>query len=77
MWIVDRHPEHSNVFIAGSFCGTGFKFALTVGKLVMHMMTNRDDHKNWPKLRDGHHFKYMHKFSLDLNRRKSKDSKND
>lgn len=33
-FIVDQHPSQRNIFIAGGFSGTGFKFALTIGKVM-------------------------------------------
>ncbi len=33
-FIVDRHPEHENVFIAAGFSGHGFKFAPVVGSVL-------------------------------------------
>lgn len=33
-FIIDVHPEHTNVFIAAGFSGHGFKFASAIGELV-------------------------------------------
>ena len=41
MFIVDRHPQKANIFIAGGFSGTGFKFALTIGKLMVQMVNKQ------------------------------------
>ncbi|KAK0397569.1 hypothetical protein QR680_002175 [Steinernema hermaphroditum] len=37
-FIIDRHPDYDNVFIGGGFSGTGFKFSLTVGKILTRMV---------------------------------------
>ncbi|TMS37118.1 hypothetical protein L596_004118 [Steinernema carpocapsae] len=37
-FIIDRHPDHPNVFIGGGFSGTGFKFGPTVGKILCRMV---------------------------------------
>jgi len=49
MWIIDRHPDNTNIYIAGGFSGTGFKYALTVGKLIVQMMAGVEK----PTIRDG------------------------
>lgn len=36
-FIIDRHPLYPNILIAGGMSGTGFKFALTVGKIITRM----------------------------------------
>jgi len=36
-FIIDRHPAHENVLIAGGFSGHGFKFAPVVGKTLASM----------------------------------------
>ncbi|KAL3118563.1 hypothetical protein niasHT_005778 [Heterodera trifolii] len=41
-FIVDRHPRHQNVFIAGGFSGTGFKFALTIGTVLAQWVNGED-----------------------------------
>jgi len=33
-FILDRHPEHKNIFIAAGFSGHGFKFATAVGEAM-------------------------------------------
>ncbi|MDF2648054.1 MAG: methyltryptophan oxidase [Paenibacillus sp.] len=33
-FIIDHHPEHDHVFIAGGFSGHGFKFASVVGEIL-------------------------------------------
>jgi sarcosine oxidase len=33
-FILDRHPGHPNVFLAGGFSGHGFKFASVVGEIL-------------------------------------------
>ena len=33
-FIIDQHPKHSNVFLAGGFSGHGFKFASVVGEIL-------------------------------------------
>jgi sarcosine oxidase len=33
-FIIDRHPEHERVFVAGGFSGHGFKFASVVGEVM-------------------------------------------
>ncbi|MBX3176803.1 MAG: N-methyl-L-tryptophan oxidase [Candidatus Hydrogenedentes bacterium] len=33
-FIVDRHPNHANVFIAAGFSGHGFKFAAAIGSIL-------------------------------------------
>ncbi|TWT25777.1 N-methyl-L-tryptophan oxidase [Planomicrobium sp. CPCC 101110] len=33
-FIIDFHPEHSNLVIAGGFSGHGFKFASVIGKIL-------------------------------------------
>ncbi|WP_261807920.1 N-methyl-L-tryptophan oxidase [Paenibacillus sp. N3.4] len=33
-FIIDRHPEHAHVFVAGGFSGHGFKFASVVGEIL-------------------------------------------
>lgn len=33
-FIIDRHPEHANILLAGGFSGHGFKFASVVGELL-------------------------------------------
>jgi sarcosine oxidase len=38
-FIIDRHPRHENVLIAGGFSGHGFKFAPLVGEMMADMVT--------------------------------------
>lgn len=38
-FVIDRHPSHKNVFIAGGFSGHGFKFAPVVGKALADLVT--------------------------------------
>lgn len=38
-FIIDRHPEHSNVAIAAGFSGHGFKFAPLVGEHLADLVT--------------------------------------
>ena len=33
-FVIDRHPEHSNVILSGGFSGHGFKFAPVIGEIV-------------------------------------------
>lgn len=33
-FIIDRHPEHAQVWVAGGFSGHGFKFASVVGEIL-------------------------------------------
>ena len=43
-FILDRHPQHNNVFLAAGFSGHGFKFASVIGEiladLAQHDRTN-------------------------------------
>lgn len=39
-FIVDRHPDHANVLIAGGFSGHGFKFAPVIGQMLAEMVTD-------------------------------------
>jgi len=36
-FILDRHPQHENVFVAAGFSGHGFKFASVVGQAMAEM----------------------------------------
>ncbi|MWC27032.1 N-methyl-L-tryptophan oxidase [Paenibacillus sp. MMS18-CY102] len=36
-FIIDRHPAHGNVWIAGGFSGHGFKFASAVGEVLANL----------------------------------------
>ena len=37
-FIIDRHPEHENVLIAGGFSGHGFKFCGLVGRVLSDLI---------------------------------------
>lgn len=37
-FILDRHPKHANVLIAGGFSGHGFKFCPVVGKMLADLV---------------------------------------
>lgn len=37
-FIIDKHPEHSNVLLAGGFSGHGFKFSSAVGELLANQI---------------------------------------
>lgn len=37
-FIIDRHPEHENVLIAGGFSGHGFKFSGLVGRVLSDLV---------------------------------------
>jgi sarcosine oxidase len=39
-FILDLHPQHPNVAIAGGFSGHGFKFAPVVGEIMADLATN-------------------------------------
>lgn len=41
-FILDRYPLNKNIFIAGGMSGTGFKFALTIGKIIQKMADGID-----------------------------------
>lgn len=44
-FIIDRHPQHDHVVIAGGFSGHGFKFAPVVGETLADLVLNgRTDH---------------------------------
>lgn len=38
-FIIDRHPLHSNVLLAGGFSGHGFKFSSVVGEILADLAT--------------------------------------
>ena len=40
-FIIDRHPKHENVIIAGGFSGHGFKFAPLVGAILADLAIDR------------------------------------
>ena len=37
-FIIDRHPNFPQVFIAGGFSGHGFKFTSVVGEIISEMI---------------------------------------
>ena len=37
-FIVDRHPKHPNVYVAGGFSGHGFKFAPVVAEALSDLI---------------------------------------
>jgi sarcosine oxidase len=37
-FIVDRHPQHANVFLAAGFSGHGFKFTPVVGEALADLV---------------------------------------
>jgi sarcosine oxidase len=39
-FIIDRHPQHANVIVAGGFSGHGFKFAPVVGEAIAEMIAD-------------------------------------
>ncbi len=41
-FIIDRHPDHANVFVACGFSGHGFKFASVVGSILADFVTLGD-----------------------------------
>ena len=41
-FIIDKHPEFSNVVIAGGFSGHGFKFCSVVGEIIMDLVAGHD-----------------------------------
>ncbi len=40
-FIIDTHPEHTNVLLAGGFSGHGFKFASVVGEILANKLENK------------------------------------
>jgi glycine/D-amino acid oxidase-like deaminating enzyme len=36
-FVIDRHPDHANVLVASGFSGHGFKFSITIGKILAGM----------------------------------------
>jgi N-methyl-L-tryptophan oxidase len=40
-FIIDQLPRFKNIFIAGGFCGTGFKFAPIIGKIMAEKILRR------------------------------------
>lgn len=44
-FIIDRHPEHRHVYLAGGFSGHGFKFSSVVGEILSDLVTKEEtDH---------------------------------
>ena len=41
-FIIDKHPEYSNIFIAAGFSGHGFKFTTLVGKILTDLVTKKE-----------------------------------
>jgi sarcosine oxidase len=37
-FIIDRHPDHENVLVAGGFSGHGFKFSCLVGRILSELV---------------------------------------
>lgn len=48
-WIIDRHPEWENVWLAGGGSAEGFKFGPVLGELIAGRVLDRDPH---PELTD-------------------------
>jgi sarcosine oxidase len=42
-FLIDRHPDHSNVVIASACSGHGFKFGPAVAELVARLVTDTDE----------------------------------
>lgn len=38
-FIIDQHPEHDNIYIAGGFSGHGFKYVPVVGEILTDLIT--------------------------------------
>ncbi|MCD2138075.1 N-methyl-L-tryptophan oxidase [Salinicoccus halitifaciens] len=38
-FIIDRHPEHENILIAGGFSGHGFKYVPVIGEIFTQLIT--------------------------------------
>ncbi|GKU79109.1 N-methyl-L-tryptophan oxidase [Paenibacillus sp. L3-i20] len=48
-FIIDRHPLHSNIVIAGGFSGHGFKFASVVGEILTDLIIKgKSEHDTTP-----------------------------
>ncbi len=45
-FIVDRHPHHDNVVVAGGFSGHGYKFASVIGEILADLSTQ--GHTDYP-----------------------------
>jgi len=41
-FIIDAHPEHANVLLAGGFSGHGFKFASAVGEILADKIEKKE-----------------------------------
>ncbi|MBT2289719.1 N-methyl-L-tryptophan oxidase [Paenibacillus albidus] len=39
-FIIDRHPQHDHVLVAGGFSGHGFKFSSVVGEILADLVTD-------------------------------------
>jgi glycine/D-amino acid oxidase-like deaminating enzyme len=37
-FVIDHHPEHSRVIVAGGFSGHGFEFASVVGEMIADLV---------------------------------------
>ncbi|MBW7476434.1 N-methyl-L-tryptophan oxidase [Paenibacillus oenotherae] len=46
-FIIDTHPEHENVLLAGGFSGHGFKFASVVGEILGDRVERKDTGHDW------------------------------
>lgn len=40
-FIIDKHPEHDHIWIAGGFSGHGFKFASAIGEVLSELATKQ------------------------------------
>lgn len=40
-FVIDKHPQNPNVVIAAGFSGHGFKFGLTIGKILVSLAQNQ------------------------------------
>ncbi|WP_397334380.1 FAD-dependent oxidoreductase [Paenibacillus glycanilyticus] len=45
-FLIDRHPEHPQVIIAGGFSGHGFKFSSAVGELLADLVQGFDSERD-------------------------------
>lgn len=45
-FIIDRHPVHANVLLAGGFSGHGFKFSSVVGEILADLATGTRSEQN-------------------------------
>ena len=73
-WIVGEHADYpaKKVYIAGGFCGTGFKYALTVGKLIAQKIAGET-----PTLHGGFHAAMMKDWSPNRNAGKEQQHKDE